>query len=289
MIVGFLMGEHQNFVISGYHIEKLLKHDPGRMRISLDLGITDSEVTKTRSGILLPDGQAIKLELLESAHKKRHLEDCFLIEDGSLIFLYSFRDNMTYKLYEPHADWPPTLSINGSVMHTVSVSKPNEEARSKVRALGRISGKVLDTCFGLGYVSIELAGKGADVSAFELSEDVIELARANPWSRRAFEDKRIRVENLDVYEAIRGIGDSEFDSVLHDPPNVKIAGDLYSLSFYRELYRVLKPGGTVYHFVGGGRIPREHRVDYMRGVVNRLSEAGFKAVRKSYRGAVAVK
>ncbi len=85
------------------------------------------------------------------------------------------------------------------------------------------------------------------------------------------------------------MNDETFDTVLHDPPNVKLNGNLYSLAFYKELYRVTKFGGLVYHFVGGGRIQREYKVDYSKGVEKRLSEAGFKDVRKSFRGFVARK
>lgn len=258
--------------------------------MSLDLGITKSRVVKDKDELLFPDGQKIRLEHFEKINKRRHLQDCFLIEENELVYLYSFEDNSVYKLYEPHIDWPPTLWINGSMMHTVSVSKPTEEAREKVRGLGKIYGNALDTCFGLGYTAIELARSHADsVRTFEHSESVIEIARSNPWSRNAFGNEKIKLENSDIYEAIKDMKDEEFNIVLHDPPNVKIEGDLYSLAFYKELYRVLKSGGTVYHFVGGGRIPHEYKVDYLKGVLRRLSEAGFSRVQKAYRGAIAIK
>ncbi len=284
------MNEYQKFVISGFHIERLLKAKPGKIKISLDLGLTTTEVTKSENEFLLPGGQTIELKILGNANKKRHLEDCFLIENNSLLYMYLFSENRAYKLYESHIDWPPTLWINGSVMHTVSVSKPTEEAENKVNTLGRIFGNVFDTCFGLGYTSIELIKKGAtSVYTCELSNDVIEIAKANPWSRETFESKSIELENIDVAKAIVKINDNKFDSILHDPPNVKIEGDLYSLSFYKELYRVLKQGGTLYHFIGGGRTPREYKVNYTKGAVNRLQEAGFRKVSKSYRGIIAYK
>jgi hypothetical protein len=284
------MAIRRDFVISGYHIAELIKSRTGKVNVSLDLGITSSEVTKLENGVLFPDGQTIALELLKKTNKKHHLEDCFVVQNSSLIYLYSFENNTIYKLYEPHIDWPPTLWINGSVMHTVSVSKPTDEAENKVKALGYISGDILDTCFGLGYTAIELIRSGAKtVRTFEVSESVIEMAQVNPWSKRAFGDKRIKLESSNVYETIKSLNDKEFDLILHDPPNVKIEGDLYSLKFYKELHRVLKTGGVVYHFVGGGRVSREYKVNYLRGVVNRLSEAGFKKVQKGYRGVIAVK
>lgn len=284
------MPGHQNIVISGYHIAKLVKYDSEKMRISLDLGLTISEVIKSKNEIIFPDNQKIKLSLLKKINKKRQFKNCFLIKNNSLLYLYLFDGNMICKLYEPHINWPPTLWINGSMMHTVSVSKPIKEAEIKVKTLGRIQGNVLDTCFGLGYISIELIKKGAkSVRTCEFLENVIEIARVNPWSREVFSNKKIMLENSDICKAIKHMKDKEFDLIIHDPPNVKINGDLYSLSFYKELYRVLKNRGKLYHFVGGGRIPREYKINYLKGVVNRLSEAGFKNVQKSYRGVSATK
>jgi hypothetical protein len=35
--------------------------------------------------------------------------------------------------------------------------------------------------------------------------------------------------------------DASFDRILHDPPTFTLAGDLYSLEFYSQLSRLLKP------------------------------------------------
>jgi predicted methyltransferase len=63
---------------------------------------------------------------------------------------------------------------------------------------------------------------------------------------------------------------------LHDPPRFGIAGELYSLAFYRQLARVLRRGCRLFHYTGspirltsGRDVPRE--------VTRRLQEAGFKA------------
>ncbi len=284
------MRKYQGFVVSGYHIAKLLECKSGGMEISLDLGLTKDYVVKQGNKFLFPDGQILELSQLEKVNKKRHAQDCFLIEDNSLLYLYSFEYNTAYKLYEPHIDWPPTLWINGSMMHTVSVSKPTEEADNKVKVLGNIKGEVLDTCFGLGYTSIELAKNGANtVRTFELSQSVIEIARVNPWSKEAFSNEKIKLENSDAYHSVTTLRDKEFDLVLHDPPNVKIESSLYSLTFYKELYRILKNDGKLYHFVGGGRVSHQYKVNYLSGVVRRLSEAGFRKIQRSYRGVVATK
>ena len=64
-----------------------------------------------------------------------------------------------------------------------------------------------------------------------------------------------------------------FGAVLHDPPSMSLAGDLYSGVFYRELYRVLKFGGRLFHYIGDPRSAFGSGVT--RGVIRRLGEAGF--------------
>ncbi|MCL5007237.1 MAG: methyltransferase domain-containing protein [Candidatus Marsarchaeota archaeon] len=283
--------ENPNPIISGFHIAAMLSAGNGKLQTSLDLGLSKSVVEKSSSGVTFPGGQFISIEKLQHARRRHRDEDCFTIEGDSMFYLYRFDGKTAYRLYEPKKDWPPTLWINGSMMHTVSVSKPTDEAMEKARELGRRPGMVLETCFGLGYSAIALIQKcGAiGVSSHEISSDVLDIARENPWSGKALSDSRINVSNNDIKEAIHEAEDSSFDSVLHDPPNVKIDGELYSEKFYSELFRVLKRGGKLYHFVGGGKTPHEYKVNYTRGVMRRLSEAGFSSVKRSYRGVSAVK
>ena len=63
---------------------------------------------------------------------------------------------------------------------------------------------------------------------------------------------------------------------MHDPPTSSLGGALFSREFYKELLRVLKPGGILYHYIGdpdsksGGRDTA--------AVGKRLKEAGFRMV-----------
>jgi hypothetical protein len=57
-----------------------------------------------------------------------------------------------------------------------------------------------------------------------------------------------------------------------------MAGELYGEGFYRELLRVLKPGGRLYHYTGApGRAAGK---DIPGGVMRRLLTAGFIKVKR---------
>ena len=277
------------FILSGFHLSEILKHQNETFDISLDLGISKSKITWEGEHLIFPGGQELDINTIKKANKRGN-HDCFLLENNSLYFIYIFENQTAYKLYEPHIDYPPTLWINGSVMHTISVSNPVEDAKNKVKLFGEISGEVLDTCFGLGYTAIELKNAGADkVYTYEISKAVLEIAKVNPWSGEAFSSNKILIHNTDIIPTIKKFSEEKFSFILHDPPNIKINGDLYSLAFYKELYRVLERGGVLYHFVGGGRAPKEYKVDYTKGVIKRLYAVGFRKALKSYEGVLAYK
>jgi hypothetical protein len=64
--------------------------------------------------------------------------------------------------------------------------------------------------------------------------------------------------------------------VIHDPPTLKLAGELYSGEFYRQLHRVLARGGRLFHYIGDPQSQSGKRTT--PGVMRRLQEAGFSKV-----------
>jgi predicted methyltransferase len=177
----------------------------------------------------------------------------------------------------------------GFPMHRFKGIDPREAARAMADAAGPLRGKILDTATGLGYSAIRAAETAEQVTTIELDPVAQEIARCNPWSRSLFDNPRIRQLIGDSSELVATMGDATFAAVIHDPPTVSLAGDLYAGSFYAQIRRLLKPGGRVFHYIGdpdsasGGRVTK--------GVVRRLYDAGFARVvpvAKAF-GVVAVK
>ena len=175
-------------------------------------------------------------------------------------------------------------------MHRTKDINPYEDTLNKINAVKVKKGeKVLDTCMGLGYTAIEAYRRGAEVITIEKNPNVLELAKINPYSEELFKGG-IKIILGDAYDVIKTFKDEEFDVVIHDPPRFSLAGHLYSEEFYKEIFRVLKPGGRLFHYVGNpGKKYRGK--DLQKGVMERLRKVGFINVKRVEEalGVVAVK
>ncbi|MCX8178584.1 MAG: hypothetical protein N3D75_02005 [Candidatus Aenigmarchaeota archaeon] len=107
---------------------------------------------------------------------------------------------------------------------------------------------------------------------------MVKIAKLNKYSSHLFTKENIFLSINDSFKAVKSIKSSFFDFIIHDPPRFSFAPELYSLEFYKELFRILKSRGKMYHYVGtpgqksGKNIPK--------GIVNRLLLSGFN---KAYR------
>ncbi len=268
------------------------RHGRSSVALSLDLGLSAIEVALDDEGLVLPDG--LRLTWARAEEIAASESSCFVVEAGGelrKIQAFSPLTNRHYSLY-PTAG-APTMLVSGLPMHRIKGTDPRRDTLSKIRAAGLSQGRagwrVLDTCTGLGYTAIEAAKTAGDVVTIELDPAAQEIARQNPWSRALFDNPRILQIIGDSFEQIAQFEDETFARIMHDPPTFALAGDLYSVAFYRQMWRVLKPGGRVFHYIGdldsksGGRVAR--------GVVERLQGAGFARVipRNEAFGVVAVK
>jgi len=246
----------------------------GEEIVSLDLNLSKTIVKRQGNKFYLPNGEIVEEEDLKIIQK--YPDRIFMYESGKFYELCIREEDKFYKLVPTSR--APTLEISGIRMHRTKDIDPWEDAKMKV---SRISprGTTLDTCMGLGYTAIWARRLGSRyVVTVEKDENVLFLAKLNPWSQEAFYDERIEIVKGDIFYLIRGFRKRSFDEIIHDPPRLGLAGELYSKDFYRHLFRILKPKGRLYHYVGNPG-SRYRGKDIVKGVIKRLQEVGFKAFR----------
>ncbi len=255
---------------------KLLLVSKGALRVNLDLRKTNRtwEIKKEGNEFIFPDGTRVEREIIERI--ARDEGSVYFVKDGK-VYKAAIAGEHFYKLVPTI---PPTIEINGIRMHRTKGVNPLQDTRNKVNTVKPREGEtVLDTCMGLGYTAIETSKRGAYVMTIEKDPNVIELARINPWSRELFTGGKIQVIQGDAFEVVKKFKDWSFDVIIHDPPRFSLAGQLYSEEFYRDLFRILKPGGRLFHYVGNpGK--RYRGKDLQKGVMERLRRAGFVGVKR---------
>lgn len=251
-----------------------LKQGRPSVATTLDLGLTSVDLDLQERGVVLPDGSIVPEECLKQIAKKEN--NCFAVDGGDCrpVHRFSPEFNRSYTLRATAG--APTMLISGFPMHRIKETTPDRDTEQKLAAAGLLTGRVLDTTTGLGYTAIGAMRRGARVTTVELDPAVLEIGRENPWSRELFDNPRIEQRVGSSFDIIREFAAGEFQTVMHDPPTFSLAGDLYSLEFYREAYRVLTSGGRMFHYIGDLE-SRSGRV-VSKGVVRRLLEAGFKRV-----------
>ncbi len=184
-------------------------------------------------------------------------------------------------------EWgPPTFEIDGIKMLPTAKVSPYADAERKVGLIEPRGKVILDTCGGLGYFAAWcLRGQAARILSYEKHPDVLWLRSLNPWSPAA--GGALVLSQADITEQIVALPDGSVDAVLHDPPRISIAGELYSQHFYDQLARVLKRNGKLFHYTG---TPNKvsHGRDLPNEVSQRLRRAGF-ATELNGDGVLAVK
>jgi SAM-dependent methyltransferase len=93
---------------------------------------------------------------------------------------------------------------------------------------------VLELGCGTGYFTRELARSGADIVAIDVSPELLEIARTNCSA------PNVRYEIQNAYAL--SYSNATFDSVVGS----SVLHHLEIEEAVREIYRVLKPGGTIY-------------------------------------------
>lgn len=242
--------------------------------ISVDLNRSNATFALADDALLLDAGQRLEGEELRRIARKE--QRIFILEKGELEVLEA-REGGYYKLVP--TEQAPLLEISGVKMHIAKGINPFESAGKMAAQVVKPGDRVLDTCSGLGYAASAALRLGArEVVSVELSATVIELRRRNPWSREIYHPS-ITLVQADIGEYIGGLAAESFDAIIHDPPRFSLAGELYGERFYRELYRVLKRRGALFHYTGNPY--KVKRGDgFMAQAGKRLGAAGFGKVTK---------
>ena len=241
---------------------------------SADLGRSESRVTIDAEGVRYPDGEALRWE--DAARIAKNTSVCFALSGGEIseIRVFSQTTNWVRSLYPTQS--APTMLVSGVPMHRIKDTDPWRDTLAKTKTIAPLTGRVLDTATGLGYTAIVASETASEVVTIELDPAGLEIARQNPWSRELFERPTIQQLIGDAADMLPTLADASFARILHDPPQLSLAGHLYSEDFYRELRRVLARGGRLFHYIGDPNSPFGSRTT--SGVMRRLHDAGFRRV-----------
>jgi predicted methyltransferase len=281
---------HYPVVVSYFQTRPLLRYRGGDARsvaVSPDLGLTAVEAVVELDGVRFPQGECLSWDAIEGINAAEN--NCFIVETDGIRKIAVFSEVTNRPCSLMPTSGAPTLLLSGIPMHRIKDTDPHKDTLEKIKSVQPVVGCVLDTATGLGYTAIEAAKTADAVVTVEVDPGSLAIARMNPWSRDLFENPKITQRVGDSYDVVEALPDASFTRVIHDPPMFKFAGHLYSRDFYEELYRVLRRGGRVFHYVGDPE-SRSGR-STTRGVMKRLEEAGFSRVvaRPRAFGVVAVK
>jgi predicted methyltransferase len=280
MTHAFMSNKLLSPVISCFQSNEILEATAaGLLEISTSLDLERSRVKLIINPeyALLPDGQQLTLQQLQIVRENDSA--CFLVRDNEIVRIQTFSEafNRYYSLMPTNS--APTMLISGIPMHRIKDTNPHQDTLSKIKAVKPVTGQVLDTTMGLGYTAIEASRTADHVTTIELDPAILDICRQNPWSQELFDNSKITRLVGDAYDLIQEFADQVFSRVIHDPPMFSLAGDLYSTTFYEQVFRVLRSSGRLFHYIGDPKSRSGRNVT--RGVVRRLQDSGFNRV-KSY-------
>ncbi|HEU5383147.1 MAG TPA: methyltransferase domain-containing protein [Ktedonobacteraceae bacterium] len=243
---------------------------------SPDLGISSVGVTLDTEGVRFASGEHLRWAAIEKISQSE--VNCYTVDEQGVRAVQTFSEETNRVCSLMPTRGAPSMLLAGFVMHRIKDIDPWQDTQCKIAALAPIKGTVLDTATGLGYTAILAARSAEAVTTIELDPGAQAVARLNPWSRELFTNPKITQIMGSAYEVVPTLASESFDRILHDPPTFKLAGELYSGVFYRELYRILKRGGRLFHYIGDPNSKASGGTT--RGVLRRLQEAGFARVVK---------
>jgi uncharacterized protein len=275
-------------VLSHYQTNQILntrQQGIKEIEVSLDLGITMSQVQLEQTGVHFTNGEFLSWNEIEYINDSG--SSCFILnkkdssQDTHLqkIQFYSETTDRVYSLYPTSG--APTMLISGIPMHRIKDIDPYHDTLEKIKTIRPLLGQVLDTATGLGYTAIQAARTAAQVTTVELDPAALQVAHLNPWSQGLFNNPKITQVIADSFDAVIRFTNGAFSRIIHDPPAFSLAGDLYSGDFYIELYRILSNGGKLFHYIGDPQSKSGRSTT--ASVIRRLQQVGFREVERTPR------
>jgi len=242
--------------------------------ISPDLNRSYLKVVLSPEGLSFPSGEVLDWQNIEKI--KADKNGCFLVVNNQAEKIQAFSDRTGYLYSLMPTSAAPTMLISGIPMHRIKDTDPWQDTQAKIKAMGKIFGPLLDTNTGLGYTAIAASKYTSKVFTIEIEPTALDICQKNPWSAGLFNSHNITSIIGDSFDIVQGVPDEYFNQVLHDPPTFALAGHLYSQEFYANIFRILKPGGRLFHYIGN---PESKTGSSMTGgVINRLRLAGFENI-----------
>lgn len=263
--------ENQLLPLLTKHEAEKIKESLGKTKITLDLGKSLTEVDVKESSVIIDYNDQVN-ELTLKALDKIKSNKIYYLENNQIHLLAFFSEitNYYYQLV-PSNDWP-TFLISSTPMHRYTKMSPAQQVANKMKLI-KPQGMVLETCCGLGYAAIAEARKAKKVITFEIDKNSLRMCELNPFSQDLFKLTNIKIIQQDVVKGIKQFQDCFFDRIHHDPPKHKYAPLLYSREFYKDMYRVLKDDGIMFHYLYPIHTP--HGKQFHDNTKLRLEEAGF--------------
>lgn len=243
---------------------------------SIDLGYSKATAVLGEEGVTYEEHPVIPWHTIEYlAEQERKV---YLVEGDEVEAVTLFSETTRWVRTLAATTGAPTVLVSGKPMHRMKNTDPWADTKAKIKTVGIIKGRVLDTATGLGYTAILAARMAREVVTIELDEEGLEIAKLNPWSKELFTNPKIQQVIGDSYEEVSKFPSAHFEAVLHDPPTTSLSGALYSEEFYRRVKRVLKYGGKFFHYCGDPNSGLGATTT--QGVMKRMAQAGFTSVRR---------
>ena len=129
-----------------------------------------------------------------------------------------------------------------------AVKKFVEPVKDKVRP------RILDICFGLGYNSAAALGVFEECYIIGIENDAKVIREIQDAPFRHYNEiqlatqgksSRVEIRVADARKDIKKLDAESFDIVFLDPFSPKKCPELWSEAFFRDIFRIMKPGGIL--------------------------------------------